>query len=349
MIIKSIYLENFRNHNERFFEFKDGINLILGKNASGKTNLLEAIYFCLCGKSFKSKDTNLISFDSEYFKLEASVLANDVEYGILCYVDRLGQKRIMINEKKINRLSELIEKFKFVYFEPDSTELIKQDPKVRRKFLDMEVAKLYPYMIKTFQDYQKALMSRNAFLKSYDKKDIIDVYDIELSKLGCQILKKREETIKRLSEATKEIWYKVFEDKSTIDIVFRPSIPSSSEEEYYSQLKKQFEKDVQMGFTTKGVHRDDFDVFINGQNAKEYASEGQIKFACIAISLASAKLFEKPVLLLDDIFSELDSEKRKNVLKLCKDYQAIITSADEKDSLVKTGLLSHDINNLIQL
>lgn len=100
MIIKSIYLENFRNHNERFFEFKDGINLILGKNASGKTNLLEAIYFCLCGKSFKSKDTNLISFDSEYFKLEASVLANDVEYGILCYVDRLGQKRIMIMRRK---------------------------------------------------------------------------------------------------------------------------------------------------------------------------------------------------------------------------------------------------------
>lgn len=347
MIVKSIYLENFRNHRKRFFEFKNGINLVLGKNASGKTNLLEAIYFCLCGKSFKSRDINLINFESDYFKLEARVLSDEVEYGVLCYVDRLGQKRIMINDKKINRLSELIERFKFVYFDPDSTELIKQDPKTRRKFLDMEVAKLYPYMINTFQDYQKTLMSRNAFLKSNYKKDIIDVYDVELSKLGYQILKKREETINLLSSATREVWYSVFEDKSTIDIIFKPSISASSEEEYYRCIKNQFEKDMQMGFTTRGVHRDDFDILINGQSAKEYASEGQIKLACIALFLATAKLFEQPVLLLDDIFSELDGEKRKNILKLCKEYQTIITSADEIGALESTGLLSDDINNLI--
>ncbi|WAM31579.1 DNA replication/repair protein RecF [Caldicellulosiruptor naganoensis] len=348
MILKSIYIENFRNHKQRFFEFKDGINLVLGKNASGKTNLLEAIYFCICGKSFKARDVNLINFESDYFKLEASIFQNDFEYKVFCYVDRLSQKRIMINEKKVNKLSELIEKFKFVYFEPDSTELIKQDPKVRRRFLDMEVAKIYPHMIKTFQDYQKALMSRNAFLKSYDKKDIIDVYDVELSKLGYQIAKKREETIKKLSEATKQVWYEVFEDKSTIDLVYRPSIESSSQEEYYNQLKKQFEKDLNFGFTTKGVHRDDFDVLINQKSAKEYASEGQIKLACIAIYLASAKLFERSVLLLDDIFSELDDEKRKNVLGLCRDYQAIITSAEEKESLISAGLIKDDIN-LVQL
>ncbi|WAM33867.1 DNA replication/repair protein RecF [Caldicellulosiruptor morganii] len=348
MIIKSIYLENFRNHRERFFEFKNGINLVLGKNASGKSNLLEAIYFCFCGKSFKAKDVNLINFESEYFKLDASVFDNDFEHRILCYVDRFFQKKIMVNEKRISRLSELLEKFRFVYFEPDSTELVKQDPKVRRKFLDMEISKIYPYMIKTYQDYQKALMSRNAFLKSYDKKDIIDVYDVELAKLGYKIYKKREEIVKRLSEFTKQVWYDVFEHRSTIDIVYRASIESSSQEEYYTELKKRFEKDIKFGFTTGGVHRDDFDILINSKSAKEYASEGQIKLACIAIYLASAKLFERPILLLDDIFSELDDERKKNVLDLCRDYQAIITSAEEKENLIAAGLIEGDIN-VVQL
>lgn len=263
MKIKSIYVENFRGYKQRFFEFKDKMNLIVGNNASGKTSLLEALYFCMCGKSFKSRDIDAINFDSFYFKLEMLAEVGDTEYNVFCYVDKALDKRIMINDKKIKKLSELISTFKFVFFEPDATELIKHQPKLRRRFLDMEVTKLYPYMTKVYSEYHRALLSRNAFLKSYDKKDIIDVYDMQISQLGFLIFQKRQEVINKLSIEAQKIFSLVFENKSMLELKYMPSIAASTEKEYYKEIKKNIEKDLSLGYTTKGVHRDDFEILID--------------------------------------------------------------------------------------
>ena len=349
MIIKDIHIENFRSYKQSFFEFKDKINLIVGNNASGKTSLLEALYFCMCGKSFKSRDIDLINFDSQYFKLEMVAEVEGVEYRVDCYVDRVLEKRIMINDKKINRLSELISLFKFVFFEPDTTELVKHQPKLRRRFLDMEVTKLYPYMTKVYQEYQRALLSRNAFLKSYDKKDIIDVYDVQLSQLGFLIVSKRQEIIKKLSCEAQRIFGHVFENRSVLELEYMPSIAASSEEEYYTELKRWSDKDLNLGYTTRGVHRDDFEILIDGKPALDFASEGQIKLAAVSVVLASAALYEKPVLVLDDVFSELDSQKRKNLIMFLSQYQSFVTSAEDLRSLQSEVIFDSDSTNIILL
>ncbi len=349
MKIKRIYIENFRSYKQRFFEFKDKINLIVGNNASGKTSLLEALYFCMCGKSFKSRDVDAINFDSYYFKLEMLAEVGDIEYSILCYVDRALEKRIMINDKKIKRLSELISLFKFVFFEPDTAEFIKHQPSTRRRFLDMEVAKLYPYMTKVYSEYQRALLSRNAFLKSYDKKDIIDVYDMQISQLGFLIFQKRQEVIDRLSIEAQKIFSYVFENKSLLELRYMPSINASSEEEYYKELKKCLLKDLNLGYTTKGVHRDDFGILIDGKPAIDFASEGQIKLAAVSVVLATSLLYTEPVLILDDVFSELDRFKRKNLVKFISQYQSFVTSAEDVKTLQSEGILDFDSANVIFL
>ncbi|WPX08849.1 DNA replication/repair protein RecF [Anaerocellum danielii] len=349
MKIKSIYIENFRSYKQRFFEFKDRINLIVGNNASGKTSLLEALYFCMCGKSFKSRDVDAINFGSQYFKLEMVAEVSGVNYAVNFYVDRILEKRIMINDKKINRLSELITLFKFVFFEPDTTELIKHQPKLRRRFLDMEVAKLYPYMTRVYSEYQRALLSRNAFLKSYDKKDIIDVYDMQISQLGFLIFQKRQEVIDRLSIEAQKIFSYVFENKSLLELKYVPSINPSSEEEYYKELKNCLSKDLSLGYTTKGVHRDDFEILIDGKPALDFASEGQIKLAAVSVVLSSALLYTEPVLILDDLFSELDKFKRKNLVKFLNQYQSFVTSAEDLSTLKSEGIVDFDSTNVILL
>lgn len=345
-MIEKIELENFRNHKNRVFEFKNGVNLIVGPNASGKTNLLEAIYFCLCGKSFKSRDLQLITFGENFFKIEADIVEEGLKSHVICYVDNIGIKRIMINDKKVSRLSELFERFKFVFFRPDDTELIKSEPSLRRRFLDMIILKVYPYMNIIFQDYLKALHSRNAFLKSYNKKDVIDVYDMELSKLAYAIVSKRKEVIEMILPVCNDIWRTFTKDNSTIDVLFKPSLELMDEHDFYKKLKENLQKDVSAGWTTKGPHRDDFEVYINNKNAKEFASEGQIKIACLSIILSTVKLLKNPILILDDIFSELDLAKRNNILDFCKGYQTIITCADDLASL---GLDKDKIINLIYM
>ncbi|ADQ44925.1 DNA replication and repair protein RecF [Caldicellulosiruptor kronotskyensis 2002] len=349
MKIKSIYVENFRGYKQRFFEFKDKMNLIVGNNASGKTSLLEALYFCMCGKSFKSRDIDAINFDSFYFKLEMLAEVGDTEYNVFCYVDKALDKRIMINDKKIKKLSELISTFKFVFFEPDATELIKHQPKLRRRFLDMEVTKLYPYMTKVYSEYHRALLSRNAFLKSYDKKDIIDVYDMQISQLGFLIFQKRQEVINKLSIEAQKIFSLVFENKSMLELKYMPSIIASNDKEYYKEIKKNIDKDLSFGYTTKGVHRDDFEILIDKKPAINFASEGQIKLAAISVVLATSLLYPEPVLILDDVFSELDSFKRKNLVKFISQYQSFVTSAEDLSVLEREGILEFGSANLIFL
>ncbi|BCS80043.1 DNA replication/repair protein RecF [Anaerocellum diazotrophicum] len=349
MKIKSIHIENFRGYKDRFFEFKDKMNLIVGNNASGKTSLLEALYFCMCGKSFKGRDIDAINFDSFYFKLEMLSEVDDIEYNLFCYVDRNSDKRIMINGKKINRLSELISIFKFVFFDPDTTELIKRQPKLRRRFLDMEVTKLYPYMTKVYSEYQKALLSRNAFLKSYDKKDIIDLYDTQISQLGFLIFQKRQEIINKLSIEAQKVFSYVFENKSMLELKYMPSIVASDKEEYYKEMKKSIDRDFSFGYTTKGVHRDDFEILIDKKSAINFASEGQIKLAAISVVLATSLLYPEPVLILDDVFSELDKFKIRNLVKFISQYQSFVTSAEDLRAFEREGILEIGSANVIFL
>ncbi|MEZ0537078.1 DNA replication/repair protein RecF [Caldicellulosiruptoraceae bacterium PP1] len=330
MKIKRLYLENFRLYEKEEFEFDKSINIISGANASGKTSILEAIYFCLYGKSFKSRDIDAIKFDKDYFSLNLYLnMENHTSVKSNVYVEKSGLKRIIINEKKINKLSELIDKFNLILFQPNSVNLIKGDPSIRRRFLDMIMIKIYPHMFFVVSDFNKVIQNRNAFLKSNSKNDIIDVYDQELSILSESIINKRIEIIKRISECFNFIFNFLIDENQNISIEYKNSLKVFDKQEIYKILINNRKKDTEMKYTTKGPHRDDFEVYINNKNSKIFASEGQIKLLTIALILSIAEITQDPILLLDDIFSELDIKKRNKVIEFCQKYQTFITTTDD--------------------
>ena len=347
MIIERIELNQYRNYENLRFRPHPGINLFYGKNGSGKTNLLEAIHYCALGKSHRiTQDLHAVMAGKKegscMVAVQGKMVRNEVR--ICLQSGENAVKTVYVDGKKIRRLSEMMGVLRCVIFSPEDLELIKGGPAVRRRFLDMMISQIsQPYFI-ALQQYRLAMEQRNAILKNAKirmcRPDpmIID-FEKAMSGQAALIWRERKKATEFLSEEGFRIYRKISgNEEETLQITYHGFMKNEnqSEEDFQHMLAENREEDLRQGMTTAGPHRDDLYLTLNHKNMKQFASQGQIRTAALSMKLGQLRMLtvnsgETPVLLLDDVMSELDLQRRMNLLSEIGDAQTFITFSDEGD------------------
>ncbi|MBQ7668233.1 MAG: DNA replication/repair protein RecF [Clostridia bacterium] len=335
MIINKITLENYRNHKNLSLDLSPKTNVIYGKNAHGKTNILESIYVCAMGKSFRThKDTDLILFNNEYAIIDIDFNKNDREKKINFIISNKNKKQIKINGVKIEKLSDLFGNILIVFFSPDDIDIVKGEPALRRKYFDMLISNIKPSYMYLLQEYYKIIEQRNSFLKLRKNDTLeLDVWDEKLAELNIKISKQREEVVSKINPIFSVYMDEFSEQKEKAQISYKTQL---TDEDPLIKLKERRSIDFERGNTSFGIHRDDYKFKINELDVNTFGSQGQIKSSVLSLKLAQKDLIEeilseKPVLLLDDVMSELDETRRKYILEKIKECQVIITCTDFDD------------------
>ena len=346
MKCKEIEFTFFRNIEGERIEFKDGINVIYGENAQGKTNILEGIYLFARGKSFRAfKDKELINFNSNvgYARMVYESKNGEGELGV--EIPKSSNKRFYRNKNKVGRTSEIIGDFRAVLFCPSHLGIIKDSPSVRRKFLDIAISQLRPIYIKMLAKYNAVLENRNAILKMSDEErkayeGILEVYSEELATLSADIANMRIDYVKKLDFWVKRYFNEMTEGKEAPNIEYETNAEGedfnsreSLKEKYLSLLKNNLDKELKYGATLYGIHKDDLKIELNKKDARFYSSQGQQRSLSLAMKLSEGEISkeatgEYPVFLLDDVLSELDENRRKYILSNIKKRQVIITACE---------------------
>lgn len=335
MYINEIKLNNFRNYSNQNIKLKDGINLFYGNNAQGKTNIIESIFLCSMGKSFRARrDRELINFNNNDASVEINYLKKD-RTGKIKYI--IGEdKKIFINDIQIKKMSEILGNINIVLFSPEDINIIKDGPSNRRKFLNMLISQLRPNYIYTYNLYIKTLEQRNNYLKNITienkNDDLLDIYDEKLVEYGIVVNKYRNEFVNKIKEKIKEIHKNVTKEKEEIKIKYISDC--FEKENFIKKLKENRNQDILKGYTSLGIQRDDIYFFINGKKIDIYGSQGQQRTSILSLKLAELEIIkeeigEYPILLLDDFMSELDSQRRLNFLNNIENTQIIITCTDD--------------------
>lgn len=335
MNINKIKLKNFRNYTEQEIELNPHINVFYGDNAQGKTNILEAIFISGFGKSFRtSKEKEMIKLGEDF--LETNIFYDKSDRSGKIKIIIADKKQVEVNGVKIKKLSELIGNLNLVIFTPDDIQILKNGPAERRRFLDMMIGQLRPKYVYILNLYLKTLEQRNNYLKQIKEENkpesMLEIWDEKLAEYAEIICKYRTEFIEKLNRKIKEIHSEVTSNSEEIKIEY---ITECNNREIYLQLLKQRRKlDIIKGYTTKGIHRDDFKCIINDKEIEVYGSQGQHRTAILSLKLAELyviydEIGEYPILLLDDFMSELDEKRRKSFLSYIKDTQVIITCTDK--------------------
>lgn len=350
MHVKSLFLENFRNYSEENFEFSKGTNIIYGLNGQGKTNIIEALYFFCNGKSYRTpRDAEVIKFENEYAKIKLDFFDGRRDNTSEIYISE--KKSVRINDIPISKLSELIGMINLVIFTPDMLNLIKDGPGVRRQFMDILISQLKPVYFKTLMNYYKVLMQRNNILKSRNEKMYLtlDVWNEKIAEYGVVVNKYRNEIISLLDNYTGIIDYNGEKEKT--NFVYSPSVREDFEnkENFIKQLERGFEREKEKGITLTGPHRDDFDILLNGRSIRKYGSQGQMRTCVLKLKLAECRIIKdtvghEPILLLDDILSELDEKRKEFFLNNIKDRQIFITCT-EKENILNSESRYFEIEN----
>lgn len=345
MIIKKIVLENFRNYSYQKIEFNDNINVFYGNNAQGKTNILEAVYFCALGRSFRTfKENELIRFNEDNAKILIDFEKRSRENKIEILLNKNTKKTIKVNDIKINKNSELVGNLNLVIFSPDDIIILKQAPSLRRKFLDILISQLKPNYLHTLTEYNKVLDQRNAYLKTKNT-ETIDIWDEQLAKYAEKIFEYRKTYIQKLQEKMEQLHPALTNGKEEIKIKYKTGF--TNKEEFLLKLKSNISNDLYKGYTHDGIHRDDFEILINNNILNLYGSQGQHRTAVLSLKIAELDIIqeeigESPILLLDDVMSELDIERINSIFNIVKDYQVFITCTDV-NSILKFDCLTKNI------
>lgn len=344
MFIKSLTLKNFRNYSQQTLEFDEKTNVFQGNNAQGKTNLLEALYLFSMGKSFRTtQDSDLIRFGESYTKAELRFCDRNREHVLEIIILRDKKKQIKINGLTISRLSELIGHLNVVLFYPEELGLVKEGPYIRRRFMDVALSQLRPGYYHTLGRYQRVVEQRNKLIKkirmsgSDSLSDTLFVWNEKLADYGMELCSYREEFMERLNVLARKAHFEASGEQLTV--LYKPRF--DSREAFLEKLEISFEREIEQGFTLYGPHREDFDILINDKEAKVFGSQGQQRSAVLSLKLAQADLLfeeygEYPVLLLDDIMSELDQKRRAYLAGRIPDKQVFITCT-ELDTLLSQG------------
>ena len=340
MFIKRLQMLNYRNYNVLDINLGPHVNVFMGDNAQGKTNILEGIYYCAFARSHRtSKDRELINWNADNALLSVMVGRERLDKRIDISILKDGKKAIQINKIKIKKIGELFGNFNVVMFSPEDLKIIKDSPGVRRKFIDMELCQLNPKYYYNLVQYNKVLNERNSILRNRNiNKDILEVYDMQLVEFGYNIIIDRLEYIQKLNKYSAKIHSEITSGKEKIEFKYISTIKDleNIKENFYSLLEKNRVRDCERGITSVGPHRDDFTVLINDIDTKSYGSQGQQRTAVLTIKFSSLKIIkeltgEHPVLLLDDVLSELDFSRKRYILSTIGDIQTIITCTGIED------------------
>ena len=331
MIINKIYLENFRNYETQEIVLDKNINVFYGNNAQGKTNILEALYICAFGRSFRTyKDAELIKFEKENAKVKVDFEKNEREKNIEILISKKEKKTIKLNGIKVNKNSELLGNMNIVLFSPDDIIILKESPASRRKFLDILISQLRPNYVHLLSEYNKVLEQRNAMLKS-KRIETIDVWNEQLANFAEKIFKYRDEYISKIQKGIEKITPQLTNEKENLTIKYKTRF--TNKDKFLKDLNDNINNDLFRGYTGIGTHRDDFELFVNNMEQNLYGSQVQHRTAILALKFAEMEIikdevFENPILLLDDITSELDLERLNLIFNKIKDYQVLITCTD---------------------
>lgn len=334
MHLNSLSCNNYRNLTSMELFFNDKVNIFVGDNGQGKTNLLEAIYFLSLTKSFKTnKLVDIIAFDENEFFLSAKLVKGEYPYQIEVDFNKSG-KHIKINNNSESKFKDVIGLLNAVLFVPEDLQLLKGNPKLRRRLFDIELSKLYPKYLLNLSSYYQVMKQRNSYLKNQIIDNLIlDSLDIQLAKFGEVIAEFRDNFMSELTNLTNRFYQTISGSKDVIRLVYLSQI-KKDDSSFYDNLKKAYERDSFLQQTTIGVHRDDFVAYINDKDASEYASQGEQRTIVLAIKLALVeyiylKTNEYPILLLDDVMSELDIKRQENLIKyLNMKVQTFITTTN---------------------
>ncbi len=338
MYIDKVYLENFRNYDNQEIKFCDNINVIYGDNAMGKTNIIESIYLCSMGKSFRAKkDNDLIKFDKDNCKIQVDFQKKDRTGNITCKIDK--QKTFFVNGVKQNKLSDIIGKINCIIFTPNDISIIQDGPDNRRKFIDMMISGLRPNYIQLLNDYKNVIEQRNNYLKQIQNEgkpsEILDIWDEQLSTLCSKIYEYRNSYVEKLKSKIEDIHSMITGNSKEPEIIKLKYISTGdTKEKYLNNIIKSRDIDIVRGYTNVGIHRDDIIIYINHKPASRFGSQGQQRTAILSLKMAelqvvSDEIGDSPVLLLDDFMSELDEKRRKVLLEKIKENQVIITCTDK--------------------
>ena len=332
MKIKQLKLKNYRNYELLDLEFDDLTNIFYGDNAQGKTNILESIYLCGTTKSHRgTKDRDLIKFGEEESHIEAVVEKDSVPFKIDIHLKKNSPKGIAINKIPIRRASELFGIINIVFFSPEDLNIIKNGPAERRRFLDSELCQLDKLYLSDLTKYNKILNQRNKLLKDInfrpDLMETLSVWDEQLLEVGKRIIKRRKEFIEELNEIIGEIHSNISGGKEQLILKYEPNIEDIF---FADELLKAKQKDLKLCQTTVGPHRDDMLFSVNDVDIRKFGSQGQQRTSALSLKLAEIEIVKKsihntPVLLLDDVLSELDSNRQNYLLNSISDIQTIIT------------------------
>lgn len=332
MIIKSIELKNFRNYEDLNIQFDSGTNILYGDNAQGKTNILEAAYFSGTTKSHKgSKDKEVIRFGCEESHIRTIVEKNEKEYQIDMHLRNRGSKGVAINKIPIKKASELFGVLNIVFFSPEDLNIIKNGPSERRRFIDSELCQLDKLYLSDLTKYNKIINQRNKLLKDiyYNQSllETLSVWDAQLLETGRKIIHKRKAFIEELNQIIGDIHSNISGGKENLILKYEPNIDDIFFED---ELLKAKQKDLKICQTTVGPHRDDMLFSVNGIDIRKYGSQGQQRTSALSLKMAEIEIVKRsihstPVLLLDDVLSELDSSRQNYLLNSISDIQTIIT------------------------
>lgn len=348
MQIKSIKLRDFRNYSHLNVDFADTFNIIYGNNAQGKTNIIEAIFLCASGRSHRtSRDDELIKNDALGFEIKLIVTKKDTEEEIHITFSKEERKKIRINEIPIKKIGDLMGHLNAVIFSPEDLLIIKQGPSERRRFIDITLSQLRPSYFYDLQQYSKILFQRNCLLKkiNIDKQleDTLDVWDKHLIKTGTRIMKARYNFVRTLDNFAAARHSKLTNNDEKLQLIYNPSfeiidtgcIDVEIEKKFYDVLNRSKSKEIMRGTTLYGPHRDDIDIVLNGESTKIYGSQGQQRTSVLSMKLAEIDFMKEesgeiPVLLLDDVLSELDDKRKEYLLDSIDGVQTFITCTDKR-------------------
>lgn len=332
MIIKSLELENFRNYGALAINFDSRTNILYGDNAQGKTNILEAVYLSATTKSHKgSKDKDIVNFAADESHIRTYVVKDGLEHRVDMHLRKNKSKGIAINGQKIKKAADLLGLLKVVFFSPEDLSIIKNGPSERRRFVDMELCQLDSLYLHDLNNYTKIVNQRNKLLKELyfnpELKDTLFVWDSQLVSYGSKVIERRTAFVEQLNEIIYGIHAKLSGGKEELKIVYEPDVCL---EDFEKKLESSRERDIKSKQTCIGPHRDDFSFMIKGVDIRKFGSQGQQRTAALSLKLSEIELVKKlskdtPLLLLDDVLSELDSSRQNYLLNSIGNIQTIIT------------------------
>ena len=340
MIIESIELQNYRNYEKLHMDFSDGTNLLYGDNAQGKTNLLEAIYVCSTTKSHRgSKDKEIIRFQQEESHIKLLVKKRDVPYRIDMHLKKNKTKGVAINGIPIRKASELFGIVNVVFFSPEDLNIIKNGPSERRRFLDLELCQLNKLYVHALIQYNRVITQRNKLLKDLvfhpEYEETLDIWDEQMIQYGSQVIQFRQEFIEQLNNIILSIHKQLSGEEETLELFYEAN---TSIDQLKNSLAKSRESDLRQKTTGVGPHRDDISFMVNGIDIRKFGSQGQQRTAALSLKLAEIELVKHlvndyPILLLDDVLSELDGNRQKHLLSGINHIQTMITCTGLEDFL----------------